>query len=457
MQDRPATRSRAPLSVGFISLGCAKNLVDSQVMADRLLAASLRLAPAPEAADVVIVNTCAFIADAREESLAMIRQACSWKRRGPCRAVLVAGCLPQRYRTRVRAALPEVDGFIGLDELDQVGDLVRQLGAGTRGVLTVSERATRLYEPGAAGVVFSGGPYAYLKLAEGCNHRCAFCAIPAIRGAYRSRPVAGILREAETLLARGFRELNLISQDTTAYGRDLGDGTSLAGLLRALGRLGGRFWVRVLYGYPAGVTRELLAAMAETPQVCHYLDIPIQHSHPDILRAMRRADTLRALRTLAERSRAVMPDVALRTTCLVGFPGETEEHVRHLIAHVAAVGFDHLGVFAYSPEEGTAGERLPNRPPARTATARRRRVLAAQQRVARRLGRARVHTRAEVLLDRPLPDAPGIWLARSMRQAPDVDGTTVVHGAGPQARAGDFLRVRYTAASAYDLEATVDA
>ena len=219
-------------------------------------------------------------------------------------------------------------------------------------------------------MVFSGAPHAYIKVAEGCNHRCAFCAIPAIRGRFRSRPIARILQEAESLLEAGFRELDLVSQDVTAWGSDLPGGQRLPELLRALGGLGGRFWVRLLYGYPTRVSDRLLEAMAEVPQVCPYLDVPIQHSHPAVLTAMRRADTIAAVGDLPRRARRAMPDVALRTTCLVGFPGETEPRFRHLLRHVAAAGYDHLGAFVFSPEAGTPAPDLPGRP--RLATAERR-------------------------------------------------------------------------------------
>jgi ribosomal protein S12 methylthiotransferase len=298
-------------------------------------------------------------------------------------------------------------------------------------------------------VVFTGGPFAYLKIAEGCDHRCTFCAIPGIRGAYRSRPIRNIVREAETLLAKGNRELNLISQDTTAYGTDLGDGVDLPALLRALGKLGGRFWVRALYGYPPSVDDRLLAAMAETPAVCHYLDLPIQHSHPDILRRMGRAKSV-DLERVIRRIRRALPDVTLRTTCLVGFPGETEEHFRHLVEFVQRTGFDHLGVFAYSPEEGTPAERMPDRPPHRVANARRAALLRVQAGIVARRAAALKGRTAEVLLE----SGKGAgWIARAARQAPEVDGVTRVARLPPGHKPGDFVTVRYTGAAGYDLKA----
>lgn len=450
MKTRPP--SRPPISVGFVSLGCAKNLVDSQIMAGHLVDHQMVLASSPEQADIVIVNTCAFIQDAREESVEAILSACRLKREGPCRAVIIAGCMSQRYREELQQSLPEVDALIGLDELDTIADVVKRVASGETRILTVSKQSRRLYEPPASGVVFSGGVHAYLKIAEGCNHRCAFCAIPGIRGRYRSRPVDRLVAEAERLLAGGFRELDLISQDVMAYGCDRHDDASLVGLLRALGRLGGDFWVRLLYGYPTGVTRELLDVMGEVPQVCHYLDVPIQHRAPTVLRRMRRVETIDTVSDMVSLAREVLPDIALRTTCLVGFPGETDAHFEELLAFVTEARFDHVGAFAFSPEKGTPSFTMSHRPSAALAGERRERLLAAQQSVVRRNGQALLGKPARVLLERPIETGER-WAARSARQAPEVDGQVLVTPVPVDAQAGDFLNVRYTATAGYDLEA----
>lgn len=438
------------VSIGLISLGCAKNLVDSQIMMGALLSAGLAPAPTPEAADVVLVNTCAFVHDAREESISAILSACRLKQAGPCRAVIVAGCLSQRYRADLKQSLPEVDAFVGLDELDRLPDIVRRVLDGERGVLQIGARASRIFEPSHPGLVLTGGPYAYLKIAEGCNHGCAFCAIPAIRGRRRSRTIASIVREAERLLENGYRELNLIAQDTTSYGMDRRDGTSLVRLLEALDRIDGTFWIRLLYGYPSRITADLLDTIASRPRICRYLDVPIQHTHPDMLRAMRRP-VRPSLPALAQRIRNVLPDAVLRTTCLVGFPGETERHIDHLVDAVQTAAFDHLGVFAFSPEEHTPAERLRPRPSRRTAERRRERVLEAQAAVASRKTRALIGLSTEVLLARP--QSPARWIARSRRQAPEVDGVTLVGNVSPKAQAGDFITVRYTGRRGVDLRA----
>lgn len=449
------TTSSAPVSVGFVSLGCAKNLVDSQVMAGVLLREGMELAPSPEEADVVVVNTCAFIEDAREESLENIRSVCNLKREGKCRAVLVAGCLPQRYAESIREQLPDVDAFIGLDQLEDVGAVVGRLMAGDHGVLAVSRESQALYEPAVPGLAFSAGRYAYLKIAEGCNHPCAFCAIPAIRGRHRSRPIDSLLSEATHLLENGFRELDLISQDTTSYGRDLEDGTTLPKLLRALGRIGGDFWIRVLYAYPTGLTNELLDAIAEVPQVCAYLDIPVQHSHPDILRSMLRADTIGRVDAMSGYLRGRLEDVTLRTTCLVGFPGETEAHFKHLLAYITDSEFDHVGVFAFSPEEGTPAMDLPDRPDTDTTEERRMRLLNAQNEVVDGKLDSLLGREAEVLLERrEVVDGEAIWIARSRRLAPEVDGVVYVSDVHDDACPGDFVTVTYTEQLDYELAAT---
>ena len=450
---RTALHSRALPSVGFVSLGCPKNRVDSQIMAGALVAQGIPLAPAPEAADVIVVNTCAFVEDARREALDAILAACDRKKSGPCRAVLVAGCLPQRYRRQLARSLPDVDGFLGLDELNRIASVVRRLGRGERGVYAVSGRATRLFEPHRPGVILTGGAYAYLRVAEGCNHGCSFCAIPGIRGRLRSRPLRHVRREAESLLERGVRELDLIAQDVTAYGRDRRDGSSLPALLRELGRIGGRFWIRLLYAYPTSIGDELLETMASVPQVCRYLDVPVQHSAPPILRAMRRADTIPAVAGVAARARRIMPDIALRTTCLVGFPGETEESFEHLLDYARRTQFDHLGVFVFSPEEGTPAARLPHRPGARAAERRRDRLLRAQRRIVNRKAAARVGTETDVLVDRPAAQPRGIAVCRSQREAPEIDGVVLVRGLPLDTPAGAFVRVRVAAVRGYDMEA----
>jgi ribosomal protein S12 methylthiotransferase len=433
----------AALSVGFISLGCAKNLVDSEHMATVLRDARVRLAASPETADIILINTCGFIGDAKKESIEAILRACALKETGTCKAVIVAGCLTQRYREELRDSMPEVDAFIGLDQLEEIARVVRRLECGERDILRVSRVSRKVFNPRASRIVLTGGPFSYLKIAEGCNHRCAFCAIPGIRGRFRSRAIDDVVREAELLLGQGVRELNLISQDTTRYGCDRSDGADLPKLLRALGRLGGRFWIRLLYGHPGHLTDELLETMGAIPQVCRYLDVPIQHSHPDILKGMRRAGGAVAVREFPVRARRMLPGVTLRTTCLVGFPGETAAQFNDLVELVREVEFDHLGAFVFSPEENTEAVELPGQVPQAVAMRRRTRLMKVQSEIAIRKQEARVGT-VDTVLTMKGGDAKGVAPARSAGQAPEVDGDVAVDGGRKVLKSGEWVRVRYT-------------
>ena len=451
--SNPASRE-STVSVGFISLGCAKNLVDSEHMAAVLRAEGVSLARSPDEADIILVNTCGFIGDAKEESIDAILLACARKQTGACRAVIVAGCLIQRYQTELQRAMPEVDAFIGLDQLPEIVKVVRRLAGGENHIYQVSTVSRKVFSPLPGRILLTGGPFAYVKIAEGCNHRCAFCAIPGIRGRYRSRSITDIVRESERLLEQGIHELNLISQDTTRYGSDLKDGTDLPKLLKQLGGIGGNFWIRLLYGHPAYLSEELLETMAMIPQVCRYLDVPVQHAHPDMLTAMQRAGGVKAVRAYPERARACLPGVVLRTTCLVGFPGETRAHFNELERFVREFEFDHLGVFVFSPEENTPAAKLPGQVPHATAERRRHALMAAQQEIAFRKTKAHLGRKDEALYLKPL--GKGVWEARSRGQAPEVDGVTLVRPAGNKVHAGQLAPIRYTGADGYDLSAVPD-
>jgi ribosomal protein S12 methylthiotransferase len=439
-------------SVGFISLGCAKNLVDSEHMAAVLRAGGVTLARSPEEADIILVNTCGFIGDAKEESIDAILRACARKQTGDCRAVIVAGCLIQRYQAELQRSLPEVDAFIGLDQLPDIANVVRRLAGGESHIYQVSSVSSKVFSPLPERILLTGGPFAYVKIAEGCNHKCAFCAIPGIRGRYRSRRITDIVRESERLLGQGIRELNLISQDTTRYGSDLDDGTDLPKLLKSLGKIGGDFWIRLLYGHPAYLSDELLETMADIPQVCRYLDVPVQHASAEILTAMHRTGGVRAVRSYPERARSRLPGVILRTTCLVGFPGETRAHFNELERFVREFEFDHLGVFAFSPEENTVAGKLTDQVSHVTAERRRHTLMATQQEIAFRKAKAHLGELDEALYLKPL--RKGVWTARSKGQAPDVDGVTLVHQVKGKVLPGRIAQIRYTGAAGYDLKAT---
>lgn len=447
--------STAP-SVGLVSLGCAKNAVDLQVMAGHLLRAGFTLAPSPDEADVVLVNTCAFIESAREEATAEIMRACGLKERGACRAVIVSGCFAQRYGDQLAELFPNVDAWLGIDAIGRISSVVERALASSRRKSPVRAFApglpSRLFDPPVPALRLTGAAFAYLKIAEGCAHRCAYCAIPAIRGNYRSRRMPQLLKEARTLVETGARELNVIAQDPMLYGVDLparsgGKRPTLVDLLRRLDALEGDFWIRVLYSYPSEITQDFLDWMNESPHAAKYVDVPIQHTDPRILKAMARGSAVEATLAAAERIRAAVPGVTLRTTVMTGFPGETQGAFDKLLSDVKRMKFDHLGAFAFSPEEGTAAAEMEGRPQREVAEARARAVMAAQRRVWAAKAKACVGREFRALVV-----APGV--ARLESQAPDVDGVTRLNGRG-SAPVGAFVRVRVTAVSGYDFEASL--
>ncbi len=447
------------LTIGFISLGCSKNLVDSQVMAGFLLKAKMQLAPSPDQADVILINTCGFIEPARIEATENILSACEHKKRGGCQAVIVTGCMSQRYREDMCDAFPDVDAFLGVDELDQIVPIVEQVtqkkkkASAEVPVLVKPGDPVRLFNPPMPGLRFTGPAFAYLKVAEGCNHACAFCAIPQFRGKLRSRPVNDLVYEASKLIETGAKEINIIAQDVTHYGKDIKDGPTLATLLKRLDQLEGDFWLRILYGFPNHVTDELLEVIAKSKHVVHYLDLPIQHAHPDVLRAMHRADTIRAMPTWTQKLRQAIPGVTLRTTCMVGFPGETEEQFDFLYDYIKEAEFDHLGTFIFSPEEGTAAADLPDLPDSEVSQARYDKLMALQKEVAKKRNKARIGQEAQALiLDY---DGKGGAIARLAHQAPDVDGETLIKVLPETIEAGDFVQVKITGVRGYNLTAKI--
>ena len=426
------------MTVGLVSLGCAKNAADLEVRVGRLLAEGWTLAPNPDRCDTLIVNTCAFIASARDEAEREIRRALALKRKGQVKRVVVAGCYPERYPERA-VRFPGVDGWEGVPKKF---DCQR-----------------------VPGLRLSGKAYAYLKIAEGCAHRCAYCAIPAIRGGYRSRPLRAILKEARDFVRTGVKELNLIAQDPMLYGIDLKHGVrnsrlktlnskletlnskletpNLVTLLRALDRMRGDFRVRVLYSYPSEITDAFLDWMRTSPRAVKYVDVPLQHTDPAILKAMARGTAVKATQTAAARIRAAVPGVTLRTTVMTGFPGETADAFTRLLADVKRMSFDHLGVFAYSPEEGTAAAKLDGRPPAKVAERRALKVMAVQKTIWAKKAKAMLGKEFTALVVEP-------GVARLESQAPDVDGVVRLAGNGAQAPVGTFVSVRLTAVRGYD-------
>ena len=413
-------------SVALVSLGCAKNAVDLQMRVGRMVRDGWTLSSGSDRADVIIVNTCAFIASAREEAEREICRALELKRRGLVGRVVVAGCYPQRYPER-EAAFPGVDEWTGVPK--------------------------GWDEPRVPGLRLTGKAFAYLKIAEGCSHRCSYCAIPLIRGNYRSRPMESIVREARALLRSGCRELNIVAQDPMRYGKDFGRAASKGGnaprlpdLLWKLDKLPGKFWVRVLYSYPSEVDEDFLVWMMTSRHAVRYIDAPIQHTDPAVLAKMNRACAVEASRSIAEVVRDIVPDVILRTTVMTGFPGETEARFAGMLADLRRMQFDHLGAFAYSPEDGTKGSKMRGRPSLAVARAREKAVMAQQAKIWRQKSRRMLGNVYEALVV-----APGV--ARMESQAPDVDGVTWLSGAEPAV--GKFVRVRLDKVSGFDFVGTV--
>ena len=438
-----------PRRVHFLTLGCPKNQVDSEVMLGVLARRGHELVLDPEAADVIVVNTCSFIQPAKAESIDAILDMARVKAGRACRRLVVTGCLAQRYADDLAVALPEVDVFVGTGDLLRIAEAVEAPPAATPAIYRGAQHVLPHREL-AARVRTGAWWTAYVKVSEGCDHKCSFCIIPKIRGPHESRPMDDVLDEATRLARDGAVELNLIAQDLTAYGRDRRDGSSLARLLRALAvRVPAVRWLRLLYAYPSSVTNEVLEVIATEPTVCKYLDMPLQHISDRMLRAMRRERSGAAIRALLARIRAAVPGIALRSAFIVGFPGETEDDVRALCDFVEQVEFERVGVFTYSSEENTAAAGLAGQIAPDLARERRRRVMAAQARVAARRGRAQVGRVVEVLVERA--DTGGT-IGRLATQAPEIDGHITLHG---EAAPGDFVHARVTGADVYDLRGEI--
>ena len=432
--------------VHLVTLGCPKNQVDSEVMLGVLARRGHEMVLDPDAADVLVVNTCAFIGPAKEESIDAILDLAVVKAARPGRRLVVTGCLAQRYADDLQQALPEVDVFVGTGDLLRIADAVE---APLADAPVVYRGAQHVLPPhGVAARVRTGAWWtAYLKVSEGCDHACSFCIIPKIRGRHESRSMDDLVAEAASLAAEGAVELSLIAQDLTAYGRDLPGDASLARLLRALAvRVPAVRWLRLLYAYPASVTDDLLEVIATEPAVCKYLDMPLQHISDRMLRTMRRERSGAAIRRLIARIRRAVPEIALRTSFIVGFPGETDADVRELCDFLEEAEFDHVGVFRYSQEENTPAAAFPEQLSEAVKAERWERVMAAQAHIAARRAAAHRGRTVEVLVEGR--DARGRLIGRTRGQAPEIDGRTYLHG---RAAAGDLVQARIVGTETYDL------
>lgn len=437
--------------VGFMSLGCPKNLVDSEVMLGHLRLKGYTLTTRLEEAEVVVVNTCGFIESAKKESIEAILQAAACKKDGACRKLVVAGCLVERYRDELLADLPEIDAVLGTRDIEHIAEVV---GAGDR-LFEPERNPSYLYDEHSPRLLTTPKASAYLKISEGCDHACAFCAIPAIRGPQRSRTVASVVAEARQLVAQGVLEINLVGQDTTDFGRDLGDPDALEKLVRELGRVEGLRWFRIHYAYPNRLTDGLLHALGETPNCAKYLDMPLQHADPGVLRTMARGGGRAGFQKLLAKVRRIVPGIFIRSNFIVGFPAEDEAAFGELMGFVEEARFEHVGVFTYSPEEGTAAHALGDPVPARTKNARKRRIMELQQKIARARNKALEGQVLDVLVEGPHPETDLVFVGRHWGQAPEVDGQVLIVGGAPVPQT--IQPVRITRGHAYDLEGEVEA
>ena len=488
------------MKIGMISLGCPKNLVDSEVMLGLARQDGHQLTRDAADADVLVVNTCAFIDKAKQESIDAILEMAEHKKTGACRKLVVTGCLAERYREELKAQIPEIDAVLGTGEVDQIAAAIGEPDGGSasrpsttaRGALSDVEgrnppyktsvipllrsngepieprtepgTRTRKQEPGTGNLptylydvdtprlLATPRHYAYIKIAEGCDYKCAFCIIPTLRGHYRSRPIESIVREAETLAARGVKELLLISQDTSFYGNDRGSRGDLARLLRALNQVDGIEWIRMLYLYPTTIGDDVLGAMAESEKVCRYVDLPLQHASDAVLKRMKRPGTRASYERLLDRIRSRVPGVTLRTTFIVGFPGETADDFAELEDFVQTVRFDHVGVFTYSHEEGTSAYGLADDVPARVKRQRQSKLMGQQRRIVSAVQKRRIGERVRLLVDGPAAEHDLVLRARLGGQAPDIDPLVYLTECDPSAlSAGEFIQAEIVGSRGYDL------
>ena len=450
------------MKLGLISLGCPKNLVDSEVMLGIIEKYHIEITNDPEAAEIIIVNTCGFIESAKQESIDTILSMSAYKTEGCCRYLIVTGCLAQRYAQELFQDMPEVDAIVGTNVYKDIAQVIERVMQGQR-VLHLSETDfEKINLEGLQGnernlpdprKLTTPSYMAYLKIAEGCDNFCSFCAIPLIRGRYTSKPYEKVMAEARELVERGVKELIVIAQDTTRYGQDLYGKLRLAELLHDLNALPGLKWIRVLYSYPNTFTDELIEAYATLPKVCHYVDLPLQHASDRLLHAMRRRDKLSETKKLLKKLRERIPDIVIRTTFIVGFPGETEEDFAILKEFVTEQKFENAGVFQYSQEENTVAATLPEQIPEETKQERYDELMAIQAGVSEDVHRSMEDRELEVVVEGYEAEEENLVAARSYREAPDIDGSIFVENA-PGLNPGDFIRVRIEQGFAYEVVAT---
>lgn len=435
------------MNVLFVSLGCDKNLVDSEVMLGLLRDKGYSLTNEEAEADIIVVNTCCFIHDAKEESIQTILEMAEYKKLGRLQVLLVSGCLAQRYQTEIINEIPEVDAVIGTTAIDKIVEAIEEVLAGKKAERYADLQALPL--PKTNRVNTTGGYYSYLKIAEGCDKFCTYCIIPSLRGKFRSVPMEHLISEAEFLAEGGVKELTLIAQETTLYGVDLYGKKMLPELLDKLCEIEGIEWIRLLYCYPEEITDELIETMKRQPKICHYLDMPIQHGADTVLKRMGRRTNHKELIELITKLRKEIPDIALRTSLITGFPGETEEEHQELLEFVKEAGFERLGVFTYSKEDNTSAARMKGQITKKVKVKRQKELMKLQQQISKQRGEEKVGRIIRVMIEGKLPE-DDIFIGRSYMDAPNVDGFVFVHSKDSYL-SGEFVDVKITKAKEYDL------
>ena len=435
------------MNILFVSLGCDKNLVDTEVMLGLLASRGHQMVDSEEIADVIVINTCCFIHDAKEESIQTILEMAEYKKAGSCKSLIVTGCLAQRYKQEIIDEIEEVDAVLGTTSYDKIVEAIDEALAGHTSVEMTDIDALPLVE--SKRLVTTGGHFAYLKIAEGCDKHCTYCIIPKIRGNFRSVPIERLLKEAEDLVAQGVKEIILVAQETTLYGKDLSGEKSLHKLLRELCKISGLRWIRILYCYPEEITDELIQVIKEEDKICNYLDLPIQHASDGILKRMGRRTSKEQLVEIIGKLRKEIPDIAIRTTLITGFPGETQEQHEELMEFVDEMEFDRLGVFTYSPEEDTPAAVMPDQIPEDVKEDRQAELMELQQEIAFDLAEEMIGREVLVMIEGKVADE-NAYVGRTYKDAPNVDGLIFVESE-EELMSGDFARVRITGALEYDL------
>lgn len=435
------------MKILFISLGCDKNLVDSEVMLGLLASRGYEMIDDEQAADIIVVNTCCFIHDAKQESVDNILEMAEYKKTGKLKALIVTGCLAERYRQEIIDEIPEVDAVLGTTAYDKILDAVDEALEGKHFLEMEDLQALPVVDTKRQ--ITTGGHFAYMKIAEGCDKHCTYCIIPKIRGTYRSVPMEQLIKEAEELAAQGVKELILVAQETTLYGKDLYGEKSLHKLLKELCKVSGIQWIRILYCYPEEITDELIQVIKEEPKICHYLDLPIQHANDEILKRMGRRTSKQELIDIVTKLRKEIPDICLRTTLITGFPGETEEQHQELVEFVDEMEFDRLGVFTYSPEEDTPAATMPDQIDEEVKLERQAELMELQQEIAFDTAENMIGREMLVMIEGKIADEPA-YVGRTYRDAPKVDGLIFVE-TGELLMSGDFAKVTVTGAEEYDL------